>query len=93
MGRVENQTRSLCLFRFFELFEKYDGYKTGKLKLKKPEQLQVRGDLPGHCTEDLGDLDPSERFVGIVNGVSILHITYSRLMSLASSRDCSWART
>uniref|UniRef100_A0ABM5EYZ8 Inositol hexakisphosphate and diphosphoinositol-pentakisphosphate kinase n=1 Tax=Pogona vitticeps TaxID=103695 RepID=A0ABM5EYZ8_9SAUR len=26
--------------RFFELFEKYDGYKTGKLKLKKPEQLQ-----------------------------------------------------
>lgn len=32
-----------CLFRFFELFEKYDGYKTGKLKLKKPEQLQVRG--------------------------------------------------
>ncbi|XP_067327461.1 inositol hexakisphosphate and diphosphoinositol-pentakisphosphate kinase 1 isoform X2 [Anolis sagrei] len=26
--------------RFFELFEKYEGYKTGKLKLKKPEQLQ-----------------------------------------------------
>lgn len=27
--------------RFFELFEKYGGYKTGKLKLKKPKQLQV----------------------------------------------------
>uniref|UniRef100_A0A8D2JE79 Inositol hexakisphosphate and diphosphoinositol-pentakisphosphate kinase n=1 Tax=Varanus komodoensis TaxID=61221 RepID=A0A8D2JE79_VARKO len=26
--------------RFFALFEKYEGYKTGKLKLKKPEQLQ-----------------------------------------------------
>lgn len=24
------------------MFEKYEGYKTGKLKLKKPEQLQVR---------------------------------------------------
>uniref|UniRef100_A0A8C7X9V2 Inositol hexakisphosphate and diphosphoinositol-pentakisphosphate kinase n=1 Tax=Oryzias sinensis TaxID=183150 RepID=A0A8C7X9V2_9TELE len=27
--------------RFFELFDKYGGYKTGKLKLKKPKQLQV----------------------------------------------------
>ncbi|XP_034986742.2 inositol hexakisphosphate and diphosphoinositol-pentakisphosphate kinase 1 isoform X5 [Zootoca vivipara] len=26
--------------RFFALFEKYEGYKAGKLKLKKPEQLQ-----------------------------------------------------
>ncbi|XP_013367910.1 PREDICTED: inositol hexakisphosphate and diphosphoinositol-pentakisphosphate kinase 1 isoform X8 [Chinchilla lanigera] len=26
--------------RFFTLFEKYGGYKTGKLKLKRPEQLQ-----------------------------------------------------
>lgn len=32
----------LSLFnRFFELFDKYGGYKTGKLKLKKPKQLQV----------------------------------------------------
>lgn len=28
-------------FRFFSLFEKHGGYKTGKLKLKRPEQLQV----------------------------------------------------
>lgn len=27
--------------RFFELFEKYGGFKSGKLKLKKPKQLQV----------------------------------------------------
>ncbi|KAK3094438.1 hypothetical protein FSP39_001778, partial [Pinctada imbricata] len=26
--------------KFFELFEKYDGYKSGHLKLKKPKQLQ-----------------------------------------------------
>lgn len=30
------------LDRFFDLFEKYGGYKSGKLKLKKPKQLQVR---------------------------------------------------
>jgi hypothetical protein len=33
---------TLCCCRFFELFEKYAGYKTGKLKLKKPRQLQVK---------------------------------------------------
>ena len=26
--------------RFFQLFEKYNGYKKGHLKLKKPKQLQ-----------------------------------------------------
>lgn len=30
----------LCLFRFFDIFEKYDGYKQGAIKLKKPKQLQ-----------------------------------------------------
>lgn len=29
------------LHSFFDLFEKYGGYKSGKLKLKKPKQLQV----------------------------------------------------
>lgn len=29
-------------FRFFDLFEKCEGYKSGKLKLKKPKQLQVK---------------------------------------------------
>jgi inositol-hexakisphosphate/diphosphoinositol-pentakisphosphate 1-kinase len=28
------------LNRFFEIFEKYDGYKHGHIKLKKPKQLQ-----------------------------------------------------
>lgn len=31
----------LLSHRFFDLFEKYGGYKSGKLKLKKPKQLQV----------------------------------------------------
>lgn len=26
--------------RFFEIFEKYDGYKHGHVKLKRPKQLQ-----------------------------------------------------
>lgn len=34
--------------RFFELFEKYGGYKSGKLKLKKPKQLQVNSLLHTH---------------------------------------------
>lgn len=32
----------LLSHRFFDLFEKYGGYKSGKLKLKKPKQLQVK---------------------------------------------------
>ena len=32
----------LVFCRFFDLFEKCEGYKSGKLKLKKPKQLQVR---------------------------------------------------
>ncbi|XP_059714856.1 inositol hexakisphosphate and diphosphoinositol-pentakisphosphate kinase 1 isoform X3 [Haemorhous mexicanus] len=40
--------------RFFELFEKYDGYKTGKLKLKKPEQLQEVLDIARQLVVELG---------------------------------------
>ena len=29
-----------CNCRFFELFEKYGGFKNGQLKLKRPKQLQ-----------------------------------------------------
>ncbi|KFR02487.1 Inositol hexakisphosphate and diphosphoinositol-pentakisphosphate kinase 1, partial [Nipponia nippon] len=52
--------------RFFELFEKYDGYKTGKLKLKKPEQLQEVLDIARQLVVDLGthsdcEIEESER--------------------------------
>lgn len=30
----------ISIFRFFEIFEKYDGYKHGHIKLKRPKQLQ-----------------------------------------------------
>ncbi|XP_029430175.1 inositol hexakisphosphate and diphosphoinositol-pentakisphosphate kinase 1 isoform X13 [Rhinatrema bivittatum] len=40
--------------RFFELFEHYDGYKTGKLKLKKPEQLQEVLDIARLLLAELG---------------------------------------
>nr|XP_009941095.1 PREDICTED: inositol hexakisphosphate and diphosphoinositol-pentakisphosphate kinase 1 [Opisthocomus hoazin] len=42
--------------RFFELFEKYDGYKTGKLKLKKPEQLQEVLDIARQLVVSLGTI-------------------------------------
>ncbi|XP_075773089.1 inositol hexakisphosphate and diphosphoinositol-pentakisphosphate kinase 1 isoform X8 [Pelodiscus sinensis] len=40
--------------RFFDLFEKYDGYKTGKLKLKRPEQLQEVLDIARLLVVELG---------------------------------------
>ncbi|KAJ0001825.1 hypothetical protein NQD34_001621 [Periophthalmus magnuspinnatus] len=41
---------------FFDLFEKYGGYKTGKLKLKKPKQLQEVLDITWQLLADLGAL-------------------------------------
>ncbi|KAG8440584.1 hypothetical protein GDO86_006364 [Hymenochirus boettgeri] len=40
--------------RFFELFEHHDGYKTGKLKLKRPEQLQEVLDIARLLLTELG---------------------------------------
>ncbi|XP_029355034.1 inositol hexakisphosphate and diphosphoinositol-pentakisphosphate kinase 2 isoform X6 [Echeneis naucrates] len=39
---------------FFDLFEKYGGYKTGKLKLKKPKQLQEVLDITRQLLVELG---------------------------------------
>ncbi|CAG5957673.1 unnamed protein product [Menidia menidia] len=39
---------------FFDLFEKYGGYKTGKLKLKKPKQLQEVLDIARLLLVELG---------------------------------------
>uniref|UniRef100_A0A8C1SGU2 Inositol hexakisphosphate and diphosphoinositol-pentakisphosphate kinase n=1 Tax=Cyprinus carpio TaxID=7962 RepID=A0A8C1SGU2_CYPCA len=38
---------------FFDLFEKYGGYKTGKLKLKKPKQLQEVLDIARQLLAEL----------------------------------------
>ncbi|XP_052399764.1 inositol hexakisphosphate and diphosphoinositol-pentakisphosphate kinase 2 isoform X4 [Carassius gibelio] len=38
---------------FFELFEKYGGYKTGKIKLKKPKQLQEVLDIARQLLAEL----------------------------------------
>ncbi|CAB1339119.1 unnamed protein product [Coregonus sp. 'balchen'] len=40
---------------FFDLFDKYGGYKTGKLKLKKPKQLQEVLDIARQLLLELGD--------------------------------------
>ncbi|KGL85849.1 Inositol hexakisphosphate and diphosphoinositol-pentakisphosphate kinase 1, partial [Charadrius vociferus] len=59
--------------RFFELFEKYDGYKTGKLKLKKPEQLQEVLDIARQLVVDLGthsDCEIEERKYGHFSGIN-----------------------
>ncbi|XP_062328116.1 inositol hexakisphosphate and diphosphoinositol-pentakisphosphate kinase 2 isoform X2 [Osmerus eperlanus] len=45
---------------FFELFEKYGGYKTGKLKLKKPKQLQEVLDISRQLLAELGQRNDCE---------------------------------
>ncbi|XP_068598193.1 inositol hexakisphosphate and diphosphoinositol-pentakisphosphate kinase 2 [Brachionichthys hirsutus] len=45
---------------FFELFEKYGGYKRGKLKLKKPKQLQEVLDITRQLLADLGQHNDCE---------------------------------
>ncbi|XP_018103775.1 inositol hexakisphosphate and diphosphoinositol-pentakisphosphate kinase 2 isoform X1 [Xenopus laevis] len=46
--------------RFFDLFEKYHGYKTGKIKLKKPKQLQEVLDIARQLLVELGQNNDSE---------------------------------
>ncbi|XP_051898363.1 inositol hexakisphosphate and diphosphoinositol-pentakisphosphate kinase 2 isoform X5 [Pristis pectinata] len=46
--------------KFFDLFEKYDGYKTGKLKLKKPKQLQEVLDISRELLAELGQHNDCE---------------------------------
>ncbi|XP_062924684.1 inositol hexakisphosphate and diphosphoinositol-pentakisphosphate kinase 2 isoform X4 [Mobula hypostoma] len=46
--------------RFFDLFEKYNGCKAGKIKLKKPKQLQEVLDIARHLLAELGQNNDSE---------------------------------
>lgn len=43
----------MILSRFFELFERHGGYKTGQLKLKKPKQLQQVLDIARYLLADM----------------------------------------
>ncbi|XP_048886100.1 inositol hexakisphosphate and diphosphoinositol-pentakisphosphate kinase 2-like isoform X11 [Brienomyrus brachyistius] len=45
---------------FFDMFEKYGGYKTGKLKLKKPKQLQEVLDIARELLAELGQHNDCE---------------------------------
>ncbi|KAM4875094.1 inositol hexakisphosphate and diphosphoinositol-pentakisphosphate kinase 2 isoform 12-T13 [Thomomys bottae] len=46
--------------KFFDLFEKCNGYKSGKLKLKKPKQLQEVLDIARQLLMELGQNNDSE---------------------------------
>ncbi|XP_039704327.1 inositol hexakisphosphate and diphosphoinositol-pentakisphosphate kinase 2 isoform X12 [Pteropus medius] len=46
--------------KFFDLFEKCDGYKSGKLKLKKPKQLQEVLDIARQLLMELGQNNDSD---------------------------------
>lgn len=43
-----------CSCRFFELFEKYGGFKNGQLKLKRPKQLQEILDIARFLIRESG---------------------------------------
>lgn len=46
--------------RFFDLFEKFNGFKSGKLKLKKPRQLQEVLDIARQLLVELGQNNDTE---------------------------------
>ncbi|XP_061414634.1 inositol hexakisphosphate and diphosphoinositol-pentakisphosphate kinase 2-like isoform X4 [Lethenteron reissneri] len=46
--------------RFFELFDKYEGHRTGKLKLKKPKQLQEVLDIARLLLSELDQKNDTE---------------------------------
>ncbi|XP_010188898.1 PREDICTED: inositol hexakisphosphate and diphosphoinositol-pentakisphosphate kinase 1, partial [Mesitornis unicolor] len=79
--------------RFFELFEKYDGYKTGKLKLKKPEQLQEVLDIARQLVVDLGtqsDCEIEERyghFSGINRKVQLTYLPHGHPKAASEDED------
>lgn len=48
------------LFRFFEIFEKYDGFKNGHVKLKRPKQLQEILDIARFLLAEIETKDNAE---------------------------------
>ena len=48
-------------FRFFELFDKYGGFRTGHLKLKRPKQLQVVLDTARFLLSDMTNNPDTEQ--------------------------------
>lgn len=71
--------------RFFDLFEKYGGYKTGKLKLKKPKQLQVTPSetSPSHFCQRVCD-----SLTACYSEQEVLDITRQLLAELGQHNDC-----
>ncbi|XP_039746764.1 inositol hexakisphosphate and diphosphoinositol-pentakisphosphate kinase isoform X2 [Pararge aegeria] len=51
--KVEVRHPSTIFFRFFEIFEKYEGFKRGHVKLKKPKQLQEILDIARALLADI----------------------------------------
>ncbi|XP_078804556.1 inositol hexakisphosphate and diphosphoinositol-pentakisphosphate kinase 2 isoform X17 [Oryzias latipes] len=67
---------------FFELFDKYGGYKTGKLKLKKPKQLQEVLDIARQLLVELGqhtDCEIEEKKSKLEQLKTVLEITTQTL--------------
>ncbi|XP_035858978.1 inositol hexakisphosphate and diphosphoinositol-pentakisphosphate kinase 2 isoform X9 [Sander lucioperca] len=73
---------------FFELFEKYGGYKSGKLKLKKPKQLQEVLDIARLLLVELvehNDCEIEEKKSKLEQLKTVLEISHPLSSKLASS--------
>ncbi|XP_032379532.1 inositol hexakisphosphate and diphosphoinositol-pentakisphosphate kinase 2 isoform X2 [Etheostoma spectabile] len=73
---------------FFDLFEKYGGYKSGKLKLKKPKQLQEVLDIARLLLVELvehNDCEIEEKKSKLEQLKTVLEISHPLSSKLASS--------
>lgn len=71
--------------RFFELFDKYGGYRSGKLKLKKPKQLQVETLVRPHPLLGSTEVIPQGLFLC---QQEVLDIARLLLAELGQDSDC-----
>lgn len=86
-----NGTFTLIIsFRFFDLFEKYEGYKSGKLKLKKPKQLQVKINFSWiiHYYLDMCSfIDERKLLISFIFMQEVLDIARQLLVELGQNND------
>ncbi|XP_034534386.1 inositol hexakisphosphate and diphosphoinositol-pentakisphosphate kinase 1-like, partial [Notolabrus celidotus] len=77
---------------FFDLFEKYGGYKTGKLKLKKPKQLQEVLDITRLLLAELGqhnDCEIEEKKSKLEQLKTVLEMCHRELLSMPAVKRFS----
>lgn len=77
-----------CLSRFFEIFDKYDGFKHGHVKLKRPKQLQEILDIARsllaeiHQHEAEPEIEEKQGKLEQLKAVLEMHVSFIRELQL-----------